>query len=350
MNVDEEIERLLSFGAKTPTKLREDVIGITGVSERVYYRHLKRLRIKNIVEEKSETTIRGDLIRKYALSRKSEGILVMKRGEIHARLTQFPKSVWELFAWSLYSPGGWSFDDEEVKMACDLIPKCYFRNVVFPPRVKKYNLDPDRYVYEWPDTFREELKIGSPLPRFFNLKTIYQAKLIGAINELGLKGAPSFLGIKEYADNYGNNRQIAVVVRRRTDSRFQVFRVESNTQSSKQWVDALCNEHGVSGLQIINSTHEALVRRTVFHLDKVLKDRRLLIPSKYSLLLKDLCLFNFSYTPPLKPGNREEELMLQEYRETAGNFVHALAAAVSCADGTTSTQRLMMLKKRLKFW
>jgi len=41
--------------------------------------------------------------------------------------------------------------------------------------------------------------------------------------------------------------------------------------------------------------------------------------------------------------------MLQEYRETAGNFVHALAAAVSCADGLkTSQSKMMMLKKRLK--
>ena len=137
MNVDEEIERILSFGAVTPTKLRKAVISFTGVSERVYYRHLKRLRKKNIVEEKSETNLKGELVRKYALSRKSEGILLMPQGFIHSRLNQFSKDVWELYAWSLYSPGDWQFDDKDVKSACDLIPKCVFRSALSSKSKKK---------------------------------------------------------------------------------------------------------------------------------------------------------------------------------------------------------------------
>ena len=116
-------------------------------------------------------------------------------------------------------------------------------------------------------------------------------------------------------------------------------------------MNALRNEYDVNCFRLINSKNEALIRRTVFHLDKVLKDRTLLIPSKYSLLFKDLCLFNFSYTPVPEPNNDEEELMLQEYRRTAGNFVHALAAAVSCADGIITKQtKMMTLKMRIKFW
>ena len=70
------------------------------------------------------------------------------------------------------------------------------------------------------------------------------------------------------------------------------------------------------------------MRQALFCLDKVLQEERLLIPSKYSLLWKDLCLFNFRYTPPPKPRNLDEKKMLQDYMETSGNFVHALAAAV----------------------
>jgi len=350
LDVDEEIKRALSAGAKTPLELKEAVIGATGVSERVYYRHLKKLRKKNIVEEVAETTIRGDLIRRYALPSgiPKDFTVVTQRG-YRTHLTYFPKSLWELVAWTQYSPGGWSFDDEEVETACVMIPQCWFPNVVFLPEVKRYKLDPDRYIYHWPYVFKKELKISNPLPRFFSLKMIYQAKLTGAINELELKDAPSFLGIKQFVDNEGINRQIAVVVRRRSDSKLQVFRVEFNPHLSKKWTAALSKEHDVSGLQIIRSTDKVLMRRAVFHLDKVLKEKRLLIPSRYSLLLKDLRLFNFSYTPPPKPRNHDEELMLQDYMETAGNFVHALAASVSCADELKNNQsKMMMLKKRLK--
>jgi hypothetical protein len=351
LDVAEEIKRVLSFGAKTPTKLREAVVGTTGVSERVYYRHLKRLREKNIVEEKAGRTVRDGFVRFYVLNKSPNGSVVMKQGGYSGHLSQFSKSFWELFAWTLYSPGGWPVDDEEVEIICDILPMLSFINVVFPPKVKKYDLDPDRYIYSWPITFEEELKIGNPLPRFFNLKMIYQAKLNGAINELELKDAPSFLGVKEFVDNDGINSQVAVVVRRRLDGTLQVFRVESNAHFSKQWVDSLCKEHGVNDLQIIHSKDKALIRKAVFHLDEVLKDRRLLIPSKYSLLLRDLGLFNFSYTPPPKPSNREEELMLKEYMETGGNFVHALAASVLRADGLKNNRsKMMMLKKMLKFW
>jgi len=351
LDVAEEIKRVLSFGAKTPTKLRDAVIGTTGVSERVYYRHLKRLREKNIVEEKAGRTVRDGFVRFYALNKSPNELIVMKQGGYSGHLSKLSKSFWELFAWTLYSPGGWPVDDEEVEIICDILPMLSFINVVFPPEVKKYDLDPDRYIYSWPITFKEELKIGNPLPRFFKLKMIYQAKLNGAINELELKEAPSFLGVKEFVDTDGVNHQIAVVVRRRSDDKLQVFRVEFNPHSSEKWVDALCKEHDVNGLQIIHSTDKILMRRTVFHLDEVLKNKRLLIPSRYSLLLKDLRLFNFSYTPPPKPRNHDEELMLQDYMETAGNYVHALAASVSCADGLESNQsKMMSLKKRLKIW
>jgi len=353
LHVADVIRRVLSGGAKTPIELKEAVLGATGVSERVYYRHLKKLRKKNIVEEEAETSSIGDITRRYAL--KKEVIIpanfevITQRG-YRAHLFCFSKALWELVAWTNYSPGGWSFDDEDVEEACVWIPQCIFKNVAFFPEVRRHNLDPDRYVFHWPRVFTEVFEIGNPLPRFFSLKRIYQAKLVGAINEFEFEDARSFLGVKEFVDNDGVNRQIAVVVRRRSDGKLQVCHVEFNPHFSKNWTAVLCKEHDVSGLQIMWFTDEVLMRRAVFHLDDVLEDRRLLIPSKYSLLLKDLRLFNFRYTPP-KPRDPEEELMLKEYMETGGNFVHALAASVLCADGLKNNRsKMMMLKKMLKFW
>jgi DNA-binding transcriptional ArsR family regulator len=354
LHVADVIRRVLSDGAKTPIELKEAVLSATNVSERVYYRHLKKLRKKNIVEEEAETSSSGDITRRYALKKEvmaPENFEVITQRGYRAHLFCFSKGLWELFAWTNYSPRGWSLDDEDVEEACVWIPQCIFKNVAFFPEVRRHNLDPDKYVFHWPRVFKEEFEIGNPLHRFFSLKRIYQAKLIGAINELELKDAAPFLGVKEFVDKDGINRQIAVVVRRRSDGKLQVCHVEFNPHFSKKWTDELSKEHDVSGLQIIRFNDEVLMRRAVFHLDDVLEDRRLLIPSKYSVLLKDLRLFNFSYTPPPKPRDSEEELMLKEYMETGGNFVHALAAAVSCADGLESNQsKMMWLKTRLKIW
>jgi hypothetical protein len=352
LDVAEEIKRILSYGAKTPTKLRDAVIAATGVSRRVYYRHLKKLCDSNIVEEKGGMSTKHGFVRFYALNKSPGGIFVMKQGRFGGQhLNTFPKSFWELYAWIWSSPGDWPVDDDHITLIYDFLPSLSFVDVVFPPKVKRYCLDPDRYIYSWPITFKKELEISNSLPRFFNLKKIYQAKLYGVINKFELKGAPSYLGVKEFVDDEGVNRQVAVVVRRRSDGKLQVFRVEFNPRFSEKWVEELCREHDVEGCQIIGSKDRVFARRTVFHLDKVLHDGRLLIPSKYSLLLRDLGLFNFNYTPPPKPSNRAEELMLREYRETAGNFVHALAGSVSCADGLGNNRGiLMMLKKRLKFW
>lgn len=352
LDVPDVIRRVLSGGAKTPIELKEAVLGATGVSERVYYRHLKKLRKQNLVEEEAETSSNGEITRRYVLKKVGmpENFTVITQRGYRAHLFCFSKGLWELFTWTGYSPGGWSFADKDVEIACDLIPQCIFKTVAFFPEVRKYNLDPDRYVFYWPRVFKEVFEIGNPLPRFFSIKRIYQAKLIGVINELELRASPSFLGVKEFVDNDGVNLQIAVVVRRRSDGKLQVCHVEFNPHFSKKWTAELSKEHNVSGLQIIRSTEGVLMRKAVFHLDDVLEDRRLLIPSRYSVLLNDLRLFNFSYTPP-KPRDPEEELMLKEYMETAGNFVHALAAAVSCADGLkNSRSKMVMLKKRLKFW
>jgi DNA-binding transcriptional ArsR family regulator len=327
MDVDEEIERILSVGAKTPKELKKAVIGVTGVSERVYYRHLKGLFEKKLVEEVSEKDSTGRLIRKYALKEaSSEGILP----RWHPSVTEFSKGLWELVAWIRHSPGGWSRDDEDVKKAYAVIP-LYESSFDFP-EVKRYHLDPDRYVIEWPIVFKRDLKIGCALPRFFSLKSIYQATLIGAVDKPDFRDAPSFLGVKDFVDADGVNRRIAVVVRRRSDGKLQVCHVESSAHFSRQWIDAFSKECDVSGLKMFFSGDKALMRNAVFHLDRVFKEGRLLIPSKYSLLLKDLCLFNFRYTPPPEPRGLDEKRMLQDYVETGGNFVHTLAAAVSCAD------------------
>lgn len=328
LDVDDAIRRILSGGAKTPRDLKKAVINVIEVSERVYHRHLKRLVEKNEVEKVPRKNSAGRLILKYNLKEVPNEVIILP--EWRPSVAGFSKKLWELVAWIRYSPGGWSCDDEEIEKAYVIIP--LFRYSVDFPEVKKYHLDPDRYVYEWPQNFKRDLKIGCPLPRFFSLKTIYQAKLVGDVNEFELKDAPSFLGVKDFVDKDSAKRQIAVVVCRRPDDKLQVTRVEFNPYSSKQWVVALCKEHNARCLNVTSFTEEALVRRIVFRLDKVLKEKKLLIPSRYSLLLKDLRLFSFRYTPPPEPHNYDEKRMLQDYMETAGNFVHALAASVSCAD------------------
>ena len=350
LDVDEVIKCTLSDEAKTPKELKKAVIGATGVSERVYYRHLKRLCENNVVEEVAKKISAGRLTKEYALKEAAkEKTSPEWRPQWSPLVTDVSKESWELVAWIRHNPEGWPYDDKDVKSA-NVIIHLYKFYVDFP-KVKRYNMDPDKYVYDWPRVYKNNLRIGHPLPRFFSLKRIYLSKLTGDVNELELRDFPSFLGVKEFTDNDGIKRQVGVGVCRRPDSKLQVFYIEFNPNFSKQWTAALSKEHNITGLQIINSANKALVRKTILHLDKVLKDRRLLIPSKYSLLFKDLRLFNFSYTPPPKPSDREEELMLHEYRETAGNFVHALAASVSCADGLkTNKSKMVMRKKRFKIW
>jgi hypothetical protein len=341
MDVDKEIERVLFSGEKTPKELKTAVIEATGISKRVYHRHLKRLCEKKKVEEVAEKTSAGRLIRKYALKKKElkgEAILPEWRPSV----AEFSRGLWELVAWIRHSPGGWSGNDEDVKKAYVIIP--LYGSFVDFPEVKRYHLDPDRYVIEWSHVFLRDLKIGCALPRFFSLKSIYQAKLIGAVNESDVKDVPSFLGVKDFVDSEGVKRGIAVVVRSRSDGKFQVCHVESSADFSRQWIDELRNEYDVGGLQIFCSKDKGLIRNAIFSLDRVLKEGGLFISSKYSLLLKDLCLFNFRYTPPPEPHSLDEKMMLQEYVETGGNFVHALAAAISYA-GEMSSNR-----SRFKFW
>jgi hypothetical protein len=326
MDVDEEIEHILSGGAKTPKELKKAVVGVTGVSERVYHRHLKRLCERKLVEEVPEKDAAGCLVRKYALKEESKEEILPRW---HPSVAEFSKGLWELVAWIRHSPGGWSCNDEDVKKAYTITP--LYESFVDFPEVKRYHLDPDRYVIEWPYVFMRDLKIGCALPRFFCLKSIYKAKLIGAVDEPDFRDDPSFLGVKDFVDVDGVNRRIGVVVRRRLDGKLLVCHVESSADVSRQWVDALRKEHDVGDLQIFSSKDKTLMRRAVFHLDKVLEEGRLLIPSKYFLLVKDLCLFNFRYTPPPEPHCLDEKRMLQDYIETGGNFIHALAAAVSFA-------------------
>ncbi|MCR3906995.1 MAG: hypothetical protein NUK62_08240 [Tenericutes bacterium] len=340
--VDEAIEYALSYGTKSPRELKEAVLKATGICPRVYYSHLKKLRETKIIQENFEKNSVGHSIKKYTLTDTSSTNAILPVW--HPPLNAFPKNVWELVAWIRYSPQGWSLDDEDIKKAHDIISE--YESLVDFPKIKKFNLDPDRYIYDWPNTFKKELKIGNPLPRFFNLKMIYQAKM----NKNGieqLNKAPSFLGVKEYVNDEGTKQQIAVIVRKRVDNKLQVSHIELNFAFSKKWVAELRNEHDVSDFKVIRCANLVSMRRAVFHLDEVLKDRRVLIPSMYSVLLKDLRLFNFMYTLP-KPRNPEEQLILKEYMDTGGNFVHALAVAVSCADGPK--RKFLVLKKRLNYW
>lgn len=246
----------------------------------------------------------GQSVREVRKERRGEGV-IFKR---YPPASVFPWRVWEVAAHMRYDPEGWNEGDADVKEARSILER--YPEMV--PKIARPPLDPDRYVYHWPDWVEEHphCKMRKPLPRFFNLKTIYEAKWSEAEPAEG----PSFLGAKESENEDYVKQRIGVAVRRRPDGRLRVFRVEPNLPSSEE-----C-------LLFTPSTDEMLVRQAVFHLNEVLEQRRLLIPSRYSLLLKDLRLFSFRYTPP--PRDHEEYLMLRDYLGTAGNYVHALAVAV----------------------
>lgn len=221
--------------------------------------------------------------------------------------SEFPRRIWEVAAWMKHDPDDWAEDDADIKEARKLLEKYSWR----VPSIGMPHLDPDRYLFDWQDSVKKELMI-EPLPRFFNLKAIYEAKWAEAKAEPA--EGPSLLGAKEFEKEDYVKQRIGVAVRRRSNGMLRVIRVEPNLPASEE-----C-------LLFTPSTDEVLVRQAVFHLNEVLEQRRLLIPGRYSLLLKDLRLFNFRYTPP--PRDHMEDLMLRDYLETAGNYVHALAAAV----------------------
>jgi hypothetical protein len=334
-DVGEVIVRELSSGPKTPKELKNAVVGFTGVSVRVYYRHLQKLHVRRIVEEKAEISSSGKVIKRYALKKHDvpKNLDPIKEQKFREHVSNFSKEYWELNTWVDYNPLGWTFADENDEIMVFLINSINLGDTYFEfPKIVKYNLDPDRYVFDWPIIFREVLKIVCPIPRFFNLKNVYQAKCVREVNSSELKKFPLFLGVKEFVDGDGVNRQIAVVVCRRSSCKLQVCRVEFFPYFSEKWIDELSSEYNCSEIQIFCPDDIVLMRRAVFHLDDVLQNRRLRIPLRYSLLFDDLRLFNFRYTPP-KPHNLKEQLMLKEYLETGGNFVHALAASVLCADG-----------------
>jgi len=248
-------------------------------------------------------------------------------------LKRFPRKIGELAAWIRYDPEGWATDDDDVKRAKVLLNE-YDKSI---PTIRKPPLAPDRYIFDWPDLFRSYSRFKKPLPRFFDLKRIYEAKWAEA--EIKPSDGPVYLGIKKFRKQGYLEMQICVAVRREVDDTVRVIHVELDDSHSEEWVKALRKEFDGDCLQITPSTDEASVRRTIFHLNKVLEQRRLLIPSRYSLLLKDLRLFNFRYTPPQEPWDREDYFMVSDYLETAGNYVHALAASIWIAEGEGKVKR-----------
>lgn len=336
-DVSEVIVKLLSCGAKTPGELKKAVLGAVNVCGRTYFRHLNNLRNKAIIEEVADLGRNGKVIKRYVLKKANEfgNFVLVSEQQLSEHLLNFSKADWELYTWWEHDPDGWVFVDEHDELVVTLISHCVFPddNVVLP-EIVECDLDPDRYFFDWPRIYRQLLGIGDSLPRFFSLKRVFQAKCDEETDFLKLRRVSFFLGIKSFVDVFGVRRQVAVVVGRKSDGLLQVCRVEFFGRFSEEWVSELGKEYGVKGAQIFGCPDNVLMRRAVFHLDKVLEDRRLLVPVKYSLLLDDLRLFNFRYTPP-RPHSLNEELMLKDYMETGGNFVHALSAAVLCADGLT---------------
>jgi hypothetical protein len=231
------IVNVLSDGAKTPLELKDAVLGVVGVSERVYYRHLRKLRLRGVVEEAADVSSKGEVIRRYVLKKPelpNNFDLVSEQG-ISEHLLNFSKADWEMYTWREYNPDGWYFVDEHDELVVVLISHCVFPDdVAVLPDIVSCDLDPDRYFFNWPQIYKQLFRIGDPLPRFFNLKSVYQAKCVEAVNDLKLNGVSFFIGIKEFVDFYGVRRQVAVIVGRRSDGTLQVCRVEFFPRFSKK--------------------------------------------------------------------------------------------------------------------
>lgn len=347
-DVDTVIERILTSGRKSAGDLKDAVVSVTGISDRVYYRHLRRL-VKRDVVEKVVENVDGELTIMYRL--KPE----VKTGShpVYWGNSTYAGHLWRLWEVAAHmkaDPKGWNDGDADVKEAKSILGS--HRSLV--PKIVKSDLDPDKFIYSWPHLVEKRYgyKIRKQFPRFFDLKRVYEAK--GKAEGISEPvGGSAFLGVNDFEvfNKVGVSEQwqICVVVRRTSNDMFYVVHAEKFLiQGRGDGVSNLRKQFDTEIQRVSESTDEELRREMLFHLREVLDQGRISIPGRYKLLLKDLRLFSFRFTPPPEPKSNEEFLMFEEYLETAGNFVLALAASISCADGL-NRRKFLMLKDWFKF-
>jgi hypothetical protein len=327
------IKQTLSAEPKTPKKLKESVINKTGVSERVYYRHLKRGLDRGEIEEIPEKGSDGRIVKKYALKRKeaslAEALILPTTVSLDFRPI---KELLELAAWIRQEPAGWSEDDEDVKKAKLCLEHCSY----LVPEIEIPHEDPDSYVFIWPDEAMRELGLQEPLSsRFFDLKDIYDA-MMADLNREVLSVEPVFAGayctpvVVGRVGIYGEHMQplryvgrpseyrlieepqsVCVAVRKESDMNIRVVHVETREgKLDKAWFSGLAKQFRAKKARMIgyDSLKDDAKRRLLLNLRGVLEQRRLMISSRYVGLIDDLCEYS--------------------YRKPSNGYVLALAIAV----------------------
>jgi len=303
-DVAELIKKELSSGPKTPGELRK-LMERKNVSIRNYHYHLKQLieKLKEVEEIPVEGP-KGRLIKKYAL--KEEQIVSAGPRAKYVKPIEeifegsLAKVALELAAWIRYDPEDWRRDDVDVKRG----EQCLTDYEMLVPEIRTTPLDPNRYIFEWSDYAKERLKIDHSTPRFFNLKTIYEAKW--AAEAESAADGPVFMGVNEFEEERFKRWQSCVVVRRTSGHEFHVVHVEKNL--ADDWTSAIREEFDAERLDINASTGGALKRDMLLHLRKILEEHKLLIPGRYDPLIEDLLQFG--------------------YGESRGEYVLALTASV----------------------
>jgi len=314
--VDEEIKRSLSSGAKTPKELREAVVTKTGVSDRVYFWHLKKLLERKEIEEtfKEEG---GRKIRKYAL-RPENSLLVKATGKgIVCYRPEFPVSrrLLELASWIKRDPNGW-VESQHVEEAKQLLAHYLL------PEIREPYEDPDSYAFVWPHEGKSSLYLPDFIhSRFFNLKDVHNAVTENLETEKDFSG-DVFVGvyfspfIAEYATAFEDMEaqmryvgkpsefvadekphSISIAVCKRKDGSMLVIHVESREgEIDKTWAKSLAQQLRAKKIQIHKYISEDVRRKLLFNLREALKKHKLLIPKRYAKLIDEL--LDYSYKKP----------------------------------------------------
>ncbi|MCS7115412.1 MAG: hypothetical protein RMJ15_07885 [Nitrososphaerota archaeon] len=316
--MDELIKHLLSAGGKTPKELKEAVIGKTRVSDRVYYRHLKKLLERREVEEKYEDEDGGRKIKKYVLRRENK--LLLKAESKGVAIVGFPKfavsrRLLELASWIKQQPEEW-IESEDVEKAKQLLTH------YLVPEIKASYEDPDSYVFVWPNGNKSRLNLHDFIhPRFFDLKNVYNA-LTETREAVFLVSGKVFVGayycpfIAEYVTSHEDMEEqmryigkpcefivteqphcVSVAVCKRADNSICVIHVESRDgEIDKAWIKGLAQQLGAKKFQIQKHLSEDLKRKLLVNLREALKQHKLVIPKRYIKLIEEL--FDYSYQKP----------------------------------------------------
>jgi hypothetical protein len=317
LDVGELIKRLLSTGAKTPKELREAVISKTGLSDRVYYRHLKRMLESKEVEEILEEENGGRKIKKYSLRWKESLLVKAPAKGIVYYSPEFVVSrrLLELASWIKQEPEGW-VDNQDVEKAKQLL------NHYLLPEIKSSYEDPDIYVFVWSHEKKSNLNLADFIhSRFFNLKDVYNSVAETLETEkdfsrdvfVGVYYSPfiaehmtSFENLEEQMQYVGKPSElivnekpqsISIAVGKRRDGSMLVIHVESREgEIDKAWVKGLAQQLRAKKFQIYNYISEDVRRKLLINLRETLKQHKVLIPKKYVKLIEEL--LDYSYKKP----------------------------------------------------